>query len=448
MKKRRWVCLMIFVTFFCTACNLQGPPLSSELSDSGLTLNADPTRDFSDEYKPSTDFQLNLEYDDTGTNYITESEDGFYFIDGMYLYYMDKPSLEPIPLCKRADCLHDKETDIYKKSSCEAFMGNYAPSLFYYDKCVYVVSMETAQVNEKYTTKYILNKYASDGTFLETVYTFQDEPRSIIRHRDYMYYTYKLISESGSGTTTGQCQIVEVSLKDHSEKTLYTDDLVEGMLDKLFACGKHLYAMRYGYDPKAYNIQTGEGYVTQALSFNLQTGTYEIIDPQEDAVLSVPTTYQNTSLLYSFWYYDYLDRRNKILYKTDLEGKNEEPFMTLSYDCGRVQWDGYYLYEDNWPLVLIAKQEPIRKVTVYDNANAKLLEFDFTDVDGKDFSEHANNNLRISDNFIFTKTRGPGNEGNYILCIDKKSIKDGTINPFIVFEKEEAYCNTEFITKI
>lgn len=445
MRRIRWVCFIILVSLFFTACNLQGST-SSVQPESGIIPNADPTRDFSDEYKPETDFQYNLEYDDTGTNYITESEDGFYFIDGLYLYYMDKPSLQPVPLCKRADCLHDKETDAYKKSSCEAFVGNDASSLFYYDNSIYILSTDTVKEGEDYKTKYILLKYAADGTLLGTIYTFQGIPCSVIRHRDYMYYSYQQMEESGDGETIGQCQIVEVSLKDQSERILYTDDLVNGMVDKLFACGKHLYAMRNGYDPKFYNLDSGEGYVTQAISFNLQTNQYEIIDPREDAVLSVPIVYQNTSLLYKFWYYDYQDQRNKSVFKSDLDGKNEEPFLTLSYNSSRIQWDGNYLYEDNWPLVLIAKQEPVRKVTVYNDEETRLLEFDFTNVEGKDFSEYAYNNLRISDDYIFTKTRGPGNEGNYILCVDKNQIQNGSVQPRVIFEKEEVYCDGEYIT--
>ena len=74
------------------------------------------------------------------------------------------------------------------------------------------------------------------------------------------------------------------------------------------------------------------------------------------------------------------------------------------------------------------------------------MEFDFNNVEGKDFSEYAYNNLRISDDYIFTKTRGPGNEGNYILCVDKNQIQNGSVQPRVIFEKEEVYCDGENIT--
>lgn len=177
------------------------------------------THDFSDEYNPSSDFQYNMEYDDLGLSYITESPDGFFFIDSIYLYYMDKETLSPIPLCKKADCLHDKETDPNKKSNCEAFLGSGDHSVFYFDDAVYILGSDMTGTNaQSYKVQYFLKKYSTDGTFLENVYTFPKSPQAIIRHRGMVYYTYKDVSASNGGNTDGTYKLMAFSLQNKTEK--------------------------------------------------------------------------------------------------------------------------------------------------------------------------------------------------------------------------------------
>ena len=43
--------------------------------------------------------------------YITASKEGYYFINGLYLYYCDFNTMNPIVLCNKPNCLHDKEVD-------------------------------------------------------------------------------------------------------------------------------------------------------------------------------------------------------------------------------------------------------------------------------------------------------------------------------------------------
>lgn len=130
--------------------------------------------DYSDVYHFETDYNINMEYSDAGVSYISESEDGFYFICDLYLYFMDKHTMESIPLCKKADCLHDQETDPYKKSDCEAFIGGDAVSLFYYDNGIYIATREVVgDKPESYRSQYYLKKYATDGTFWKTHTVFQ-----------------------------------------------------------------------------------------------------------------------------------------------------------------------------------------------------------------------------------------------------------------------------------
>ena len=220
MKRNRLIILIAVILAFCSACQ------------------KDSSHDFSMEYHPSTDFQYNMEYDDLGFSYMTESKDGYYFIDGLYLYYMDKETLSPIPLCKKADCLHDKETDPYKKSSCEAFLGGGSKNIFYFDHAIYIMKKGLSALDTlSYQSKYTLNQYSLDGTFIETVYTFPALPQAIIRHRGVVYYTYEDISVKGGGNTSGTFRLNSFSLQDKTEHEIVFDDFSGATLDKLFAYG-------------------------------------------------------------------------------------------------------------------------------------------------------------------------------------------------------------------
>ena len=48
-------------------------------------------------------------------NYIAMAENGYYFLNGIYIYYCDFNTMESVVLCNKPNCLHDKELDETKK---------------------------------------------------------------------------------------------------------------------------------------------------------------------------------------------------------------------------------------------------------------------------------------------------------------------------------------------
>ena len=426
----RTICICISVLLICSACQNNVP------------------LDFSVEYNPTTDFQYNLEYDDLGLSYITESPDSFYFIDGIYLYYMDKETLSPVPLCKKADCLHDKETDPYKKSSCEAFLGGGDHSIFYYDNAIYMLGLGMKGDNtQSYKKQYVLKKYTTDGTYLEDIYTFPKSPQAIIRHRGIVYYTYQDINTIREGNTNGTYKLMSFSLENKEENELFVDDLVDGTLDKLIAYGKYLYIYRNGRSPDS-DPNNQESYREETLAYDLETGTIQSVQATEKGVPSFPIPYEN-SLLYSYWFYNYQDERNRTVYQVELDGQNPKELFQTKTLSNRIAWDGTYLYEDNRPLVYIAQLEPKREIIIYNHALEECDVISFENVEngpkGIDFSSVNMDALRISDDYIFTKCSGPDHQGSYLICIDKAEIGTGNITPRIIWQKEAQYQREEYI---
>ena len=417
--------------------------LSQSLSSCSHTIS----ENFRDEYIASTDFQLNMEYDDLGFSTMTESDAAIYFIDGLYMYAIDKESLDVIPLCKKANCLHDKETDPKSKASCEAFVGDGVKGIFYENQAIYVMTSGIAdQVSTTFTT-YSLRKYGQDGAFLETVYEFPSRPLALIRHRNHIYYLRDHPVSTGEGSVKNASQLVEVSLFTKEEKILYTNDLENGTLSHLFAYGKHIYLRRMGNQPDKMDSSPSESYAEEIICFDLQNDSYTVLKPEEEGVIGTPMVYNN-SLLYSYWFYNYTDDRNRLLYQSDLDGQNPNPFKKTAYTSSRQHWDQTYFYDDNWPLITIARLESVRQITVLDQQFNEIDKIDFTKIENNpdqiDFSGN-DNPLRISEQYIFLQGYGDNHQGSYLICIDKAEIGTGNITPRIIWQKEAQYQSEEYI---
>ena len=92
-------CAAILLAMLCTACQ------SKELPDT---------------YVEGSDYQyMQLE---SKRFFMKQSQGskGLYVLHGNYIYFLDESSDTILPLCNKADCLHDKETDPEKYSYCNA----------------------------------------------------------------------------------------------------------------------------------------------------------------------------------------------------------------------------------------------------------------------------------------------------------------------------------------
>ena len=100
MKKiLAFLCASILLVSLCAACQ------SKELPDT---------------YVEGSDYQyMQLE---SRRFFMMQSQGSkaFYLLHGNYIYFIDEGSDMILPLCNKADCLHDKETDPEKYSYCNA----------------------------------------------------------------------------------------------------------------------------------------------------------------------------------------------------------------------------------------------------------------------------------------------------------------------------------------
>lgn len=84
-------------------------------------------------------FYLNNLFDGYG---ICETEQSYYFLgahDKKYLFICDKEKEKAVPLCNKPNCLHARETNSYKVTECNAFLGIDPQYLQIYQNSIYYV---------------------------------------------------------------------------------------------------------------------------------------------------------------------------------------------------------------------------------------------------------------------------------------------------------------------
>ena len=85
-------------------------------------------------YDPTTDWPYGVEQTMWFEN-LVPVENGYYMILSNFLFYMDSPAMEPVPVCFKPNCLHYFEPDYTRLQACGAYLPvmQSLATLFYYD---------------------------------------------------------------------------------------------------------------------------------------------------------------------------------------------------------------------------------------------------------------------------------------------------------------------------
>lgn len=137
-----------------------------------------------DTYHPETDHPYMMQTQQTAMySWFVETDKGYYFRVQTTLFYMDRDSMEPIPVCSKPNCLHYEETDKEKYEACNAFFpteANYY--LGRYGEYLYLETSVTGQRPDGWlTTVPAIVRVTLDGSRRETVRTLGDAGSSSCR---------------------------------------------------------------------------------------------------------------------------------------------------------------------------------------------------------------------------------------------------------------------------
>lgn len=240
---------------------------------------------------------------------MAESTNGYYFMVQNFLYYMDKDSMNPVVMCGKPDCLHEKESDPKRIWKCAGhFFHDTSKFIAWYDGNLYVSVVQDQEARKLGDGALI--RVSPDGTKREEVVRFSEKPGCMAVHRGILYYasaTYDL-------GLNADYRIRSVPLDGGEDRILYQGNRESGTIQTLWCYGNQLYfneifSQNGEPDFQWQKIDLRSGDVTP-----LQDHQY-IMGIQSDGLGSQFGSYQNP------------DRRQ--LYKSGFDGENKEPWFTL-----------------------------------------------------------------------------------------------------------------------
>jgi len=342
--KKSISCLLIFVALFLTGCNSGSLP---------------------DTYIAESDYQYRQWSDGIFFPKLQQGDGIVYIYHNGFIYYIEEGRDVIMPLCNKADCLHDHEPDIEKRKECNAYMNLYGDDLNILEsymgisKCndyIYCLN-SAASLNMPQT----LFRYSSDGTTKEAIYTWNSEESAVLQwivHRDVLYYVEKRYYLEDNEV------IVENSLKslaltgiNRKPETIYVadKDLSVLSLGNPQAYGNYVY-----FEIFASRNEEGEPVPEDGIYDSLYEKTF-VYDIQRDSLkeLSVPGQTDSVHILgVQFWQdkiimdpYDYEKEENAPMpvYIADLDGSNPDVLLEDIPQAGYFLSDGEYLYFfDDW----------------------------------------------------------------------------------------------------
>lgn len=329
-----------------------------------LLLYSCGTQPLPDSYIPNSDYQ----YMQVGSVAATvqQTEDGCYVFCNGYLYFIEEGTDLLLPLCNKADCLHDKEEKIPlthitleeqerldKCNACVDAMESDDATICYSDGYLYCLN-PGVRIEGIGDNNSVLFRCAPDGSQKELIHHWSDEIRIIdwCIHRGVLYYVEQKFM-SVEDDVKRICSLYAIPINDLNRKPdviFETDETLTVItLCGLTCYGNYLYfrVVAYTASDEPLTEETGKEHLYRKYF------VYDISDKDKQiGEIGLPdmTKYQMVQGL-EFWQdrlifnvYDYMDpdQESAPLYIANLDGSDIEVLMEdapVQHDT-----DGQYLY--------------------------------------------------------------------------------------------------------
>lgn len=359
-------------------------------------------------YIEGSDFQYMRQGSSDYVPEMQRGEEGYYFRNNNFIYYLDEKTDTLLPLCNKADCLHDRESDPERQEACNAYVDNE----FGYSNCrgiaycngyLYCLSIDRRKDPLKETVT--LYRLAADGSAKEQVFRWNDVGvEDWIVHRDTLFYLERTFAypmeneEEADEELHDQFTIKSLKLTGGRKQpeTIYVLDE-----ENVFylgcnwpvAYGNYFYIIISGVVP-------GEGdslYPYQkTFIYDIEKGTFTELTyegmTKDETILGV--TFWQDRILFAPRVWDDTDIETSYLetgdiYIADLDGTNAEIFMEDVPMGYNIRSDGRYLYLSNGAMVTMADwgfwdYHEKKTLWVYDE-NLTLVDTLFLPPEMKDF---------------------------------------------------------------
>ncbi|CRZ33337.1 hypothetical protein DFR55_11835 [Herbinix hemicellulosilytica] len=275
-------------------------------------------------YIEGQDYQF-FYYSDTNVGPMAESEEGYYFFCGNYLFFADKASMHPILVCNKPNCLHYEETDPTKTLYCNAFFER-PKSLFYYNKSLYIF---VSRITTAHESEFL--KVSPDGTRRKSLFKIDGSISAAALHRGVVYYSNQVWDANGQTIVS----VNSTTLKGKS-KEIYKEKFIHGNIDDIICYGNYVF-----FD--SFDI-TESGIYNKMLKYNIQTGETEAISDNQKMVSFDMPSFINSKMYYRITKLNPdLSLDHQEAFMADIDGSNVNKTFDLGFPV-EVRSDGQYLY--------------------------------------------------------------------------------------------------------
>lgn len=328
--------------------------------------------DRGDSYVEGSDYQYMFQ----GMFYqqIARGSNGYFFAKGHYLYYLDDDTQKLVPLCNKADCLHNEETDENRYNECNAHINNdvYAGDvgISYCNGYLYYINGKEYTADGDYQSLYRIKE---DGSQKQSIYQWADwTVGEWCIHRDVLYFvehTYETVKDAQNQSETIERYAVKklalTGIGKKQPETIY--EVSEGMtvysLSKVKAYGNHVYFTLHAATVSDTSVITDDNafdynYFKQ-ITYDTSTGECKALAlPEEKKGVDINSiTFWNGKLILAEY-----DNNQEIdgtvnSYIADLDGSNVELFQKDIIQGEIYISDGKYLYLSNSPFVYRGYEE-------------------------------------------------------------------------------------------
>ena len=322
-----------------------------------LTLSGCGKENLPDTYIEGSDFQYMRQGSWDWAPKMQKGEKGYYFRQGEFVYYLDEETGEFLPLCAKADCLHDRETDQERRKSCNAhmhfaeFSSDFSQGMMYYARYLYCLT------DKGFNEETILYRLSEDGSRKEQVYSWSGVGvEQWVIHRGVFYYAEHFYTYDEEGEMEEHYALKALNLTGaiKEPETIYAleqENIFYLGFNWLKAYGNYLYFIVSGGEDKGEGELSGyeKTFIYDIAGHEVKQLTYEGM-PEEEDILEM--TFWQDRILFLPDIYDPNDMKGSYLrtgkvYIADLDGSNTEVFMENVPMGYNIRGDGKYVYLTN-----------------------------------------------------------------------------------------------------
>ena len=346
---------------------------------------------YTDTYIPKQDMQY-MHYGNFGINTV-ETEKGYYKLVNQFLYFIDKETMTTVPLCDKAECLHEQDTS-GKKTECNAYAGyNNIGQLFYDGNFLYVLrDVYHKDDSDTYITE--LWRISMDGTTKDKVCGLpkEEEVFSWMLHRGSVYYVTE--KEGEDGKIHKVLKYFQLKDTDNIKTIKMFDDIYNGCVQDIQAYGNYVYLYLTGNNKDIESGETdieddetedfSETIVNRWVCYNIVTSEMKELftDQTEDGKMTKMVQYIDfwqDKLLAKYFYLDEKAQKSEEagqIYQYQLDGSQKEILLQTDDQYDKYRADENYLYVYNFwrKSVDAGKEKP--KMTVYDKQGNQVDEME------------------------------------------------------------------------